>query len=105
MNYAVKSSLLLSFLESVPEVDAKLKARQVARAVVRDERRWRSSAKCAATFPMSSTAWSFSRRVSLPQRRNCSRRAPLQVQESQEWFVLLRAMFSVLSVSESLSDF
>ena len=25
MNYAVKSSLLLSFLESVPEVDAKLK--------------------------------------------------------------------------------
>jgi hypothetical protein len=26
MNYAVKSSLLLSFLESVPEVDAKLKA-------------------------------------------------------------------------------
>ncbi|HEY5041089.1 MAG TPA: hypothetical protein VIK53_03730 [Verrucomicrobiae bacterium] len=26
MNYAVKSSLLLSFLESVPDVDAKLKA-------------------------------------------------------------------------------
>ncbi|HKW30970.1 MAG TPA: hypothetical protein VJT54_16720 [Verrucomicrobiae bacterium] len=26
MNYAVKSSLLLSFLESVPGVDAKLKA-------------------------------------------------------------------------------
>jgi hypothetical protein len=25
VNYAVKSSLLLSFLESVPEVDAKLK--------------------------------------------------------------------------------
>jgi hypothetical protein len=26
MNYAVKSSLLLSFLESVPDVSAKLKA-------------------------------------------------------------------------------
>jgi hypothetical protein len=26
VNYAVKSSLLLSFLESVPDVDAKLKA-------------------------------------------------------------------------------
>jgi hypothetical protein len=26
VNYAVKSSLLLSFLESVPEVDAKLKS-------------------------------------------------------------------------------
>ena len=26
MNYAVKNSLLLSFLESVPDVDAKLKA-------------------------------------------------------------------------------
>jgi hypothetical protein len=26
LNYAVKSSLLLSFLESVPEVDAKRKA-------------------------------------------------------------------------------
>ncbi|HEY5234516.1 MAG TPA: trypsin-like peptidase domain-containing protein, partial [Verrucomicrobiae bacterium] len=30
VNYAVKSSLLLSFLESVPEVDAKLKAPNTA---------------------------------------------------------------------------
>ena len=30
MNYAVKSSLLLSFLESVPEVDAKIKAPNTA---------------------------------------------------------------------------
>ena len=30
VNYAVKSSLLLSFLESVPDVDAKLKAPNTA---------------------------------------------------------------------------
>ena len=30
MNYAVESSLLLSFLESVPEVDAKLKPANTA---------------------------------------------------------------------------
>jgi hypothetical protein len=30
LNYAVKSSLLLSFLESVPDVDAKLKAPNTA---------------------------------------------------------------------------
>ena len=30
VNYAVKSSLILSFLESVPEVDAKLKAPNTA---------------------------------------------------------------------------
>jgi hypothetical protein len=30
VNYAVKSSLLLSFLESVPEVDAKLKPANTA---------------------------------------------------------------------------
>jgi hypothetical protein len=30
VNYAVKSSLLLSFLESVPDVDAKLKAPNMA---------------------------------------------------------------------------
>src|SRR5665213_1808307 len=37
VNYAIKSSLLLSFLESVPEVDAKLKAQNTA---MRNLRTW-----------------------------------------------------------------
>ena len=53
----------------------------------------------AAVLPISSTALSFSRSGSSIQRRNCSRRAPSQVQESQEIFCFLRVLLRILPLA------